>query len=127
MGPSRRPLAGTILAVALSTFLASCTVDLPDPRLPERILLERYNFIGKKVGQEYLGPQYPMYKDLQALLNRERSGWTRNFVAYAAPRYMFRSSKMIIRCLPGRLVIDFAGKGSYTKKIDGVYRALKLY
>jgi hypothetical protein len=126
MAKGLRRTVRTILGAALVAFLASCTEDLPKPNLPDRLMLERFSMTGEFLGQESLGPQYQTHKNLQALLLRERSGWRVNYIAYAVPRYVFRSRSMIIRCHSDRLVIDLPRKGSYTKKIDGVYRALGL-
>ena len=120
---TRRGFLQKITAALAVAVLPSCSQDLPKPRLPDRLLMSRHDDKGREIDRQVIDRGHPIHRELQALLDRERSGWQRNTTAVVQAGYVFRSPTVIVRCFRNKIVVDYPS-ASYVKKVDGAYLAL---
>ncbi len=105
----------------LAMVLAAYSQQAPVQNIPSRMVVEGY-FNGRMVSRYWIDNKDDGYARLVALLRRERSGWSQDFVTYA-PGFVFRGNGIRIDCHRDRIIINFKG-GQIGKRIADVYEKL---
>ena len=120
---TRRGFLQSITAALAAVVLPSCSQDLPKPQLPDKLLMSRQDDKGREIDRQVIDRSHPVHRELQALLDRERSGWQRNTTAVVEAGYVFRSPTVIVRCFRNKIIVNYPS-ASFEKKVEGAYLAL---
>jgi hypothetical protein len=92
----------SLIAVILAHAWAS---EMLIAKFPQEMTLEAYSKARELKGSRKLSYDDPVYSRLRDLVG-DRQGWSRSYVSYATGPYVFRSPRLIVRCFPGKVVID---------------------